>query len=64
MRYTFVADSDASFVGQESLSRERTTGTAVAKDFGMLTIFAFVVAMGSVFMSVFWACKEDTANRA
>jgi hypothetical protein len=64
MRYTFVADGDAVVRWPESLSRARATGTAVAKDSGMLTIFAFVVAMGSVFMSVLWACKEDTANRA
>jgi hypothetical protein len=38
-------------------------GTSVAKRFGMLTFFAFAVALGSVFTSVLWACKEDTANR-
>jgi hypothetical protein len=30
----------------------------------MLTISAFVIAMGSVCMSVFWACKEDMTDRA
>ncbi|PZR73934.1 MAG: hypothetical protein DLM73_09325 [Chthoniobacterales bacterium] len=39
-------------------------GTAVAKKIGMLTISAFVIALGSVFMSVVWACKEDLTNRA
>lgn len=39
-------------------------GTAAAKDCGMLTLFTFVIAMGSVCMSVFWACKQDTPDRA
>jgi len=30
----------------------------------MLTISSFVIALGSVCMSVFWACKEDTIDRA
>jgi hypothetical protein len=29
----------------------------------MFTVSAFIVALGSVFTSVFWACKEDTADR-
>jgi hypothetical protein len=29
----------------------------------MLTLSAFVIAMGSVCMSVFWACKKDTTDR-
>lgn len=29
----------------------------------MLTLSTFVIAMGSVCMSVFWACKEDTSGR-
>ena len=39
-------------------------GTAAAKDGGMLTLFTFGIAMGSVCMSVFWACKNDTTDRA
>jgi hypothetical protein len=35
----------------------------VAKESGMFTISAFVIALGSVFVSVVWACKTDTANR-
>jgi len=38
---------------------ENPPGTAVAKDFPMLTLSAFVIAIGSVFGSVVWACKED-----
>ncbi len=30
----------------------------------MLPLSAFVVAVGSVFASVLWACKEDLADRA
>jgi hypothetical protein len=33
----------------------------VAKENGMLTISAFVIAVSSVFGSVLWACKEETA---
>jgi hypothetical protein len=29
----------------------------------MLTLSGFVIAMGSVCMSVLWACKDDTADR-
>ena len=36
---------------------------AAAKESGMLTLSAFVIAISSVFTSVLWACKEDTANR-
>jgi hypothetical protein len=39
-------------------------GTAVAKECGMLTLSAFVIALGSVFTSVVWACKEDMVDRA
>jgi hypothetical protein len=39
-------------------------GTVAAKDGGMLTLFAFGIAMGSVCISVFWACKNDTINGA
>ena len=35
-------------------------GTAVAKENGMLTLSAFVFAVGSVFGSVLWACKDET----
>ena len=35
-----------------------------AKETSMLTLSSFVIALGSVCMSVFWACKEDTTNRA
>jgi hypothetical protein len=35
-----------------------------AKETSMLTLSTFVIAMGSVFMSVVWACKEDTTDRA
>jgi hypothetical protein len=34
-----------------------------AKESGMLTLSAFAIAVGSIFASVLWACKEDTANR-
>jgi hypothetical protein len=30
----------------------------------MLTLYGFVIAMGSVCMSVFWACKEDMSDHA
>jgi hypothetical protein len=33
---------------------------AVAKENGMLTLSFFVVAVGSVFGSVVWACKDET----
>jgi hypothetical protein len=39
-------------------------GTAAAKECGMLTLSAFVIALGSVFTSVVWACKEDMVDRA
>lgn len=29
----------------------------------MLSLSTFVIAIGIVFTSVLWACKEDTANR-
>jgi len=38
-------------------------GTAAAKETGMLTLSAFVIALGTVFTSVFWACKEDMVDR-
>lgn len=47
-----------------AFTRENACGTAAAKECGMLTLSAFVIALGSVFMSVFWACKEDMADRA
>jgi hypothetical protein len=28
----------------------------------MFTISAFIIAAGSVFVSVFWACKEDLSG--
>ena len=28
----------------------------------MLTLSAFLVAMGSVFVSVLWACKDETTS--
>lgn len=36
----------------------------VAKQSGMFTLSAFVIAFSSVVMSVVWACKEDTADHA
>jgi hypothetical protein len=45
-------------------ARENASGTAAAKESGMLTLSAFVIALGSVFMSVFWACKEDMVDQA
>jgi len=52
-----VIDAGAGF------SQAKTRGTAAAKESGMLTLSAFVIALGSVFTSVLWACKEDTADR-
>jgi hypothetical protein len=54
---------------RESVALVRITlqtrgGTAVAQELGMLTLSTFVIAMGSVCMSVFWACKEDTSDHA
>ena len=50
-------------VGPKRFYPANRSGTAVAKEFSMLTVFAFIVALSSVFTSVFWACKEDTADR-
>jgi hypothetical protein len=36
----------------------------VAKGICMLTLSAFVIAVGSVFGSVAWACKEDLTTSA
>jgi len=36
---------------------------AAAKECGMFTFSAFIFALGSVFTSVVWACKEDNADR-
>jgi hypothetical protein len=47
-----------------SFAREKEFGTPAAKESGMLTLSAFVIALGSVFTSVFWACKEDMVDRA
>ena len=46
------------------VARENGGGTAAAKESGMLTLSAFVIALGTVFTSVLWACKEDMVDRA
>jgi hypothetical protein len=50
-------------VGGRSCPAKRL-GTTVAKENDMLPLSAFVIALGTVFTSVFWACKEDMADRA
>jgi hypothetical protein len=38
-------------------------GTPAAKGETMFTISAFIIAAGSVFVSVVWACKEDMSGQ-
>jgi hypothetical protein len=39
--------------------RVNSPGTRVAKGSGMFTLSAFFLAAGSVFVSVFFACRQD-----
>ena len=61
-RDTCVAKVDAGSLEAGQFAVQDARGTTVAKESAMLTLSAFVIAMGSVCMSVFWACKEDTTD--
>ena len=63
-RDTCVAKADGISTLARVFCPANKRGTAAAKDGGMLTLFTFGIAMGSVCMSVVWACKNDTINRA
>ena len=59
-----VAKINANRAALARITLQTRGGTAVAQELGMLTLSTFVIAMGSVCMSVFWACKEDTSDHA
>lgn len=64
IRDSGVVDGDAIRVVCDALSPVERLGTCAAKENGMLTLSAFVFAVGSVFASVAWACKDETPTSA
>lgn len=61
---TAVCEADAFHLVSRGVSLGKRIGTAVAKENGMLTLSTFVLAVGSVFSSVLWACKNEPADQA
>jgi hypothetical protein len=63
-RDSSVAKANAKWAQRADFTQVNEGGTAAAKGCVMLTLSAFVIALGSVFTSVVWACKEDMVDRA